>query len=139
MKEAEISRIIAQVKNLLISENFKVEILYKKFKHKEQELLEKIIEAKMRKDEMRALMYARELATVREILRRISRIQLIFERAMIRLETIEIFGDYRSKIIPLNDLILNLKLEMKGTLPKLSYKLNRIEKHIHELLAELTV
>ena len=139
MRETDVTKIIAQIKNIIISENFKVEILYRKFRHKERDLLEKIIEAKMRKDEIRALMYAQELATVREILRRISKIQLIFERTLIRLETIEIFGDYKSKIVPLNDLISNLKLEVQGVLPKLSYKLNRIEKHIHKLLADMTV
>ncbi|HIQ03837.1 MAG TPA: hypothetical protein EYH40_05415 [Desulfurococcales archaeon] len=137
MREDAISKIITQIKHTIISENFKIELLYRKLRHREKELLEKVIDAKMRKDNVRALMYAKELAMVRRVLRRISRIQLIFERALIRLETIEIFGSYKYKIVPLNSLISDLKLEFKDILPKFTLKLDSIEKRIRELQAKL--
>jgi len=137
MREDAISKIITQIKHTIISENFKIELLYRKLRHREKELLEKVVDAKMRKDNVRALMYAKELAMVRRVLRRISRIQLIFERALIRLETIEIFGSYKYKIVPLNSLISDLKLEFKDILPKFTLKLDSIEKRIRELQAKL--
>jgi len=137
MREDAISKIITQIKHTIISENFKIELLYRKLRHREKELLEKVVDAKMRKDNVRALMYAKELAMVRRVLRRISRIQLIFERALIRLETIEIFGSYKYKIVPLNSLISDLKLEFKDILPKFTLKLDNIEKRIRELQAKL--
>lgn len=137
MREDAISKIITQIKHTIISENFKIELLYRKLRHRERELLEKVIDAKMKKDDVRALMYAKELAMVRRVLRRISRIQLIFERALIRLETIEIFGSYKSKIIPLNSLISDLKFEFRNILPKFTLKLDSIEKRIRELQSGL--
>ncbi|MEM1879274.1 MAG: hypothetical protein QXJ18_05895, partial [Desulfurococcaceae archaeon] len=71
-----------------------------KLAERDRALFENIVEALMKKDELRAKMYAKEVAEIRKISKQLLTAQYALEHASLKLETFIIYGGAVSEVAP---------------------------------------
>lgn len=71
-----------------------------KLSERDRALFENIVEALMKKDELRAKMYAREVAEIRKISKQLLTAQYALEHALLKLETFIIYGGAINEVPP---------------------------------------
>ena len=81
-----------------------------KLAERDRALFENIVEALMKKDELRAKMYAKEVAEIRKISKQLITAQYALEHASLKLETFIIYGGAVSEVAP----VLNVLKEAVG-------------------------
>ncbi|MEM1803225.1 MAG: Snf7 family protein [Desulfurococcaceae archaeon] len=81
-----------------------------KLAERDRALFENIVEALMKKDELRAKMYAKEVAEIRKISKQLLTAQYALEHASLKLETFIIYGGAVSEVAP----VLNVLKEAVG-------------------------
>jgi len=102
----------------------------------DKELFEKCVSAELSKDLPRATMYAAECAEVRKMAKVLLLSQLAIERVMIRLETIEEFGDVVVEMAPIAGVLHTLKGGLAGVVPEVSYELGAISEMMNGMVVE---
>jgi division protein CdvB (Snf7/Vps24/ESCRT-III family) len=71
-----------------------------KLSERDKVLFESIVDALMRRDEVRAKMYAREVAEIRKISKQLLTVQYALEHAALKLETFLIYGGAVNEVVP---------------------------------------
>ncbi|MEM0003795.1 MAG: Snf7 family protein [Desulfurococcaceae archaeon] len=71
-----------------------------KLSERDKVLFENIVDAMIKKDEMRAKMYAKEVAEIRKISKQLLTVQYALEHAALKLETFIIYGGAVSEVAP---------------------------------------
>jgi Conserved protein implicated in secretion len=71
-----------------------------KLSERDKVLFENIVDAMIKKDEMRAKMYAKEVAEIRKISKQLLTVQYALEHAALKLETFIIYGGAISEVAP---------------------------------------
>jgi division protein CdvB (Snf7/Vps24/ESCRT-III family) len=100
------------------------------------ELFRKCTNAVMAKDSVRASMYANECAEVKKMSQTIVRSMFAIEQVMLRLETIEEFGDVVVTMNPVAGVINNLRGSLAGIVPEVSYTLGEIGDQMNNMVVE---
>jgi len=130
---------IAQTVFRLKLQRDKLEQAASRLKQHDQQLFEKIVEAQMVKDDARAAIYANECAEIRKMARIILLSQLALEQVILRLETIEEFGDVLAHMAPITGVIHSLKGKLSGIVPEVSYELGSIGEMLNGMMVEAGV
>ncbi|RLI33620.1 hypothetical protein DRO53_05105 [Candidatus Bathyarchaeota archaeon] len=130
---------IAQTVFRLKLQSDKLEQAVNRLKQHDQQLFEKIVDAAMVKDEARAAIYANECAEVRKMIKIILLSQLAIEQVILRLETIEEFGDVLAQMGPVTGVIHSLKGKLSGIVPEVSYELGQIGEMLNGMMVEAGV
>jgi division protein CdvB (Snf7/Vps24/ESCRT-III family) len=117
----------------------KLEQAANRLKQHDQQLFEKIVEAEVVKDDARAAIYANECAEIRKMARIILLSQLAIEQVVLRLETIEEFGDVLTHMAPITGVIHSLKGKLSGIVPEVSYELGSIGEMLNGMMVEAGV
>jgi division protein CdvB (Snf7/Vps24/ESCRT-III family) len=99
-------------------------------------LFEKVVEAQMSKDNLRASMYANEIAEIRKITKQLLTTQIALEQVQLRLETVTELGDVYTSLIPVVGVIRELRSAMQGIMPELSVELAELEEGLQEVVIE---
>ncbi|MFQ5761620.1 MAG: Snf7 family protein [Candidatus Bathyarchaeia archaeon] len=102
----------------------------------DRELFEKCVAAEVGRDNARAAMYANECAEVRKMARILLSSQLAIEQVMLRLETVEEFGDVMVEMAPVAGVIHTLKGRLAGVVPEVSYELNGIGEMLNGVMVD---
>jgi len=71
-----------------------------KLSERDKVLFENIVDALMKRDEVRAKMYAREVAEIRKISKQLLTVQYALEHAALKLETFLIYGGAVNEVVP---------------------------------------
>ncbi len=71
-----------------------------KLSERDKVLFENIVDALMKRDEVRAKMYAREVAEIRKISKQLLTVQYALEHATLKLETFLIYGGAVNEVVP---------------------------------------
>ncbi|MEM1843527.1 MAG: Snf7 family protein, partial [Desulfurococcaceae archaeon] len=71
-----------------------------KLSERDKVLFENIVDALVKKDEIRAKMYAKEVAEIRKISRQLLTVQYALEHAALKLETFIIYGGAVNEVVP---------------------------------------
>jgi len=71
-----------------------------KLSERDKVLFESIVDALMKRDEVRAKMYAREVAEIRKISKQLLTVQYALEHAALKLETFLIYGGAVNEVVP---------------------------------------
>lgn len=71
-----------------------------KLSERDKVLFENIVDALMKKDELRAKMYAKEVAEIRKISKQLLTVQYALEHASLKLETFVIYGGAVNEVMP---------------------------------------
>ncbi|MHC1589510.1 MAG: Snf7 family protein [Candidatus Hecatellaceae archaeon] len=130
---------IAQTVFRLKLQKDRLEQATNKLKQHDQQLFEKIVEAEVVKDDARAAIYANECAEIRKMARIILLSQLAIEQVVLRLETIEEFGDVLTHMAPITGVIHSLKGKLSGIVPEVSYELGSIGEMLNGMMVEAGV
>jgi division protein CdvB (Snf7/Vps24/ESCRT-III family) len=99
-------------------------------------IFRKCTNAVLSKDTVRSSMYANECAEIRKMCQTILRSQFAIEQVMLRLETVEEFGDIVVEMSPVAGVINSIRGHLVGIVPDVSYKLGEIGDTLNNMVME---
>ncbi|MEM0174438.1 MAG: cell division protein CdvB1/B2 [Sulfolobaceae archaeon] len=114
----------------------RLESYISRLQERDRTLFERVVEAHMNKDTMRAAMYANEIAEIRKITKQLLVTQIALEQVELRLETVTELGDVFTSLIPVIGVIRELKAAIRGVMPELSFELAELEEGLQEVVLE---
>ena len=115
----------------------KLEVYGERLKSRDQELFNRVVDALMAKDQVRATMYANEVAEVRKIAKAVFLTQVALEQISLRLESIQEIGDIAVNLAPVVELIKDLRLAIKDVLPEIGVELGEVHDILNETMIEI--
>lgn len=115
----------------------KLEMASMRMSQHEKQLFEKCVTAQAIGDEARASLYANECAEVRKISKLLLKSQLALEQVLLRLETVEEFGDVITVMGPVAGVISALKSQLGGIIPEVGYELGQIGSELSKIVVEV--
>ncbi|MEM3047508.1 MAG: Snf7 family protein, partial [Candidatus Bathyarchaeia archaeon] len=81
--------------------------------------------------------YANECAEVRKMSKILLRAQMALEQVMLRLETVEEFGDVIVVMGPVAGVVHSLKTQLAGVIPEVSYELGEIGEELNKIVVDV--
>ncbi|KYH37567.1 MAG: hypothetical protein AYL29_005680 [Candidatus Bathyarchaeota archaeon B24] len=120
----------------LKSQLSRLEMAAMRMNQHEKQLFEKCVAAQAMGDETRASLYANECAEVRKISKLLLKSRLALEQVLLRLETVEEFGDVITVMGPVAGVISALKNQLGGIVPEVSYELGQIGDELSKIVVE---
>ncbi len=114
----------------------RLEQAYARMQNHYAALFKKCTNAVLNKDAARASIYANECAEIRKMTQTILRSQFAIEQVMLRLETVEEFGDIVVEMSPVATVINSIKSHLAGVVPEVSFKLGEIGDTLNDLVME---
>lgn len=114
-----------------------------KLSERDRELFETIVDALSRRDEVRARMYAREVAEIRKITKQLLTVQYALEHAALKLETFVIYGGAVNEVAPVLGVMKEALGILKGVAPDiwidLQYAVRELETAMGAGMVDLTI
>ncbi|MGQ9542819.1 MAG: Snf7 family protein [Candidatus Bathyarchaeia archaeon] len=114
----------------------KLEQITERLCQRDNEIIQRCIGAYMTGDEDHAKIYANECAEVRNMFKIAKGVQLALEKVIIRLETVEQFGDVLTHIAPVMGVVREIKKEISGLIPEVAGELEKVTSILADLSAE---
>ncbi len=114
----------------------KLDYTIHRLQERDKQLFERVVEAKMAGDELRARMYANELAELRKIAKTVMASKIALEQVALRIETIKEFGDVLVNMAPLVGVISELRKELRGVMPEISLELGEVNELLQSIMIE---
>ncbi|MBS7645217.1 MAG: Snf7 family protein [Candidatus Bathyarchaeia archaeon] len=107
-----------------------------KLQQRDREMFHKCVAAQLSKDLARAKVYANECAEIRKIAKIVLTSQLALERVIIRLQTIEEFGEILVQVAPVIDVVKETKGRIAGIIPEVALELEDVNAMLHDMSLE---
>ncbi|MBO0889109.1 hypothetical protein J2P12_08430, partial [Candidatus Bathyarchaeota archaeon] len=102
----------------------------------DKSLFDKCVQAQMSKDTARSTMYANEIAEIRKMAKITMRSELALEQVVLRLETIQEFGDVAATMGPIAGVVSAIKNQVQGVIPQVGYELGEISDALNGVVME---
>ncbi|MEM3131694.1 MAG: Snf7 family protein, partial [Sulfolobales archaeon] len=115
----------------------KLEVYGEKLRSRDQDLFNKVVDALMVKDQIRATMFANEVAEIRKIAKAVFLTQVALEQISLRLESIQELGDIAINLAPVVELIKDLRVAIKDVLPEIGIELGEVHDILNETMIEI--
>lgn len=103
---------------------------------RDREIFERCIGAQLSKDHSHAVMYANECAEVRKMAKLVISGELALERVILRLETIEEFGDVMAQMAPIMGVLKETRTRLAGVIPEVAMELDAVNSLLSNTLVE---
>lgn len=103
----------------------------------DKSLFDKCVQAQMSKDTARSTMYANEIAEIRKMAKITMRSELAIEQVVLRLETIQEFGDVAATMGPIAGVVSAIKNQVQGVIPQVGYELGEISEALNGVVIEV--
>ncbi len=129
-------RIAQCVYRLRVNQN-RLEGANLKTQQHDRALFDKCVQATAAKDTARATMYANEIAEVRKMAKVTLRSELALEQVVLRLETIQEFGDVAALMGPVAGVVHDIKNQISGVIPEVGYELGEISEALNGVVMEV--
>ena len=100
-------------------------------------LFDKCVQAQMTHDTARSTMYANEVAEIRKMAKITLRSELALEQVVLRLETIQEFGDVAATMGPIAGVVQAIKNQVQGVIPQVGYELGEISEALNGVVMEV--
>src|SRR5437899_12041129 len=104
---------------------------------RDQTLRDKCTKALEARDTQTATVFANECVQIRKLIKTSLRSQICLEQALLRLETVEQFGDMVHSMGSVRGLLTTVKNELEGKLPEISTGIHDIEDSLENLTTEI--
>ena len=127
---------IVQAIHMLKVQSHRLEYMIAKLKERDQELFERVVEAQMEGDKLRAQVYANEVAEIRKVVKTLMMSQLALERVILRLETITTLGDAVAALVPVLGVVKELKSKLMGIVPEIALEISEVGEMLESLVIE---
>ncbi len=138
MKSKDLSKKITYSIYKLNTEISRIDRFLNNLKSREKELYNALIESKMRGDEIRASIYASEIAELRKIIRTLEVSKLSLEKTMLRLKTIFQLGDVAKAASQIEPIIREVKRSLGRIMPEMSLELEGVHESLVSAISELS-
>ncbi len=97
----------------------------------------KCVQALEARDTQTATIYANECVEIRKMIKTSLKSQMCLEQAVLRLQTIEEFGDMAGGMSLVKSVLGNIKAELQGKLPDISTRIGDVENSLENLTTEI--
>ena len=104
---------------------------------RDRTLHEKCVKALEARDTQTATLFANECVQIRKLIKTSLSSQICLEQALLRLETIEQFGDMVHSMGSVKGILTTVRGELEGKLPEISTGINDIEDSLENLTMEI--
>ena len=121
----------------LRSQNNKLEKSIGQMESRDRALHDKCVKALEARDTQTATLYANECVQIRKLIKTSLSSQICLEQALLRLETIEQFGDMVHSMGSVKGIIGAVKGELEGKLPEISTGIGDVEDSLENLTLEI--
>ncbi len=121
----------------LRSQNNKLDKSLNHMESRDRALHDKCIKALEARDTQTATLYANECVQIRKLIKTSLSSQICLEQALLRLETIEQFGDMVHGMGAVKGILGAVKSELEGKLPEISTGIGDVEDSLENLTLEI--
>jgi len=104
-----------------------------RLQRRHRDYFNKCVQAQLAKDQGRATMYASECAELRKIARITWRCELALEQVVLRLETVEEFGEVYATMQPVVSVVQTVRTQVRGVMPGVSQELGKMLESLHDI------
>jgi division protein CdvB (Snf7/Vps24/ESCRT-III family) len=104
---------------------------------RDRSLHDKCVKALEGRDTQAATLYANECVQIRKLIKTSLSSQISLEQALLRLETIEQFGDMVHSVGSVRGILTTVRSELEGKLPEISTGINDVEDSLENLTVEI--
>jgi division protein CdvB (Snf7/Vps24/ESCRT-III family) len=120
----------------LQSQRGRLEQTIARLQQRDREIFERCIGAKLSGDKNHAIMYANECAELRKMAKLVMSGQLALERVILRLETVQEFGDVIAQIAPVMSILKETRSRLAGVIPEVAMELDQVNSLLSNTLLE---
>ncbi|MCF8885184.1 MAG: Snf7 family protein [Nitrososphaerota archaeon] len=114
----------------------KLKRTYQRLLARDRSLFEACVRAEQELDRDRAIIYANEIAQLRKMSRTVLKSQISLEKVILRLETVQEFGDVMRALAPATKIIKQVQYELSGLVPEVSNALRTIDEMLETVIIE---
>ena len=129
------------IKQKLVMADYKIramvsrlEVFIERLRERDRALFERVVDALTQGDEVRAAMYANEIAEIRKLVKQLTITQVALEQVALRLDTVLTMGDIMSGLVPVLGVIKELRNVIKGIMPEISLELSEVEESLRDVV-----
>ncbi|MFH0848906.1 MAG: Snf7 family protein [archaeon] len=112
----------------------KLEDTMLRLQQKDRDMFQRCVAAQLSTDNPRAEMYASECADIRKMARVVLGSKIALERAVLRLETVEQFGDVLMEMAPVIGVVKETRDKIEGVIPEVADELQQINDVLDEVV-----
>lgn len=112
----------------------KLDHMYSRLQQRDRDLFQRCVGAQVSKDFAHAKIYANECAEIRKIAKVVLGSELALEKVILRLETVEEFGNIMSQMAPVMSIVKETKSKIAGIVPQVACELDEV----NSLLGDFT-
>ena len=123
---------------ILDRQNKKLDIAIRSLKEKDRRYFTRVVEAVKNHDRTRATIYANELVEIRKALRVLNSAKYAIESVMVRLSTVEDLGDAVAEILPIMQVLKNVRGNLSLILPNAEDGLNQVSNLLQDIMWDAT-
>jgi len=127
---------IAQALWRLGSQKDKLEHMSTRLQQRDKEMFQRCIGAQLSKDTAHASLYANECAEIRKMAHITLSSELALERVILRLQTIEEFGDVMAQLAPVIGVVRETRGRIAGVIPEVAGELGEVNNMLSDLSLE---
>ena len=114
----------------------KLEQMYSRIQRRDTELFQRCVGAQVSKDASHAKIYANECAEIRKIAKVVLGSQLALEKVILRLQTVEEFGDIMQQMAPVMSIVRETGSKIEGIVPAVANELGEVNSMLSDLTTE---
>jgi len=118
------------------SMNRRLEVYLERLKSRDKELFQRVVDALISKDTMRASIYANEVAEIRKVAKAVFMVQVALEQIGLRIETIREIGEVALYLGPIVGVVKEERSAVKTVLPEIGIELGEVQDMLQETVME---
>ncbi len=130
---------IAHALRILDRQSKKLDITIRSLKERDKRYFARVVEAIKNHDRVRATIYANELVEIRKALHTLNSAKYAIESVMVRLTTIEDLGDAVAEILPIMQVLKNVRGNLSYILPVTEDSLNQVSNLLQDIVWDATM
>ena len=127
---------IAQALFRLGSQREKLEQMSSRLQQRDKEMFQRCIGAQLSKDPAHAALYANECAEIRKMAHLTLSSELALERVILRMQTVEEFGDIMAQIAPVIGIVRETRGRIAGVIPEVANELGEVNNMLSDMSME---
>src|SRR5437773_2669061 len=120
----------------LATQKEKLEHMSSRLQQRDKEMFQRCIGAQLSKDNAHAALYANECAEIRKMAHITLSSELALERVVLRLQTIEEFGDVMAQIAPVIGVVRETRGRIAGVIPEVATELGEVNNMLSDMSLE---
>ena len=136
IKPTPLKERIGQTIYRLDEQREKLDHMASKLQQRDKEMFHRCISAQLAKDNGHATVYANECAEIRKIAKIVLTSQLALEKVVLRLQTIESFGEVLVHVAPVIDVVKETRGKIAGVVPEVATELEQINGMLQDMSLE---